>query len=118
MNPSKMTPDELRLAIAEIVAKQNSWKVKEDWYLDDGRMAYCRDDGVFLDYVPNYPSDNNAALKLPLETNDEKRRFAIELAKIVVPDINIGTAGIVFAARFATARQHCEAWYNMRRNDG
>ena len=64
--------------------------------------------------ILNYTGDIAVAFNLPLETNDEKRKFAIELAKIVIPDINIGTAGIVYEAAIATARQRSEAWYSAR----
>ncbi len=122
MHPSEMTDADLWLAIVEKLgycihfggteiyyrgkqeAKENIWR--------------CRDcEGIIVKQseLPNYPGDIAAAFNLPLETNDEKRKFALELAKIVIPDINIGTAGIVYEAAFATARQRSEAWYSAKR---
>ncbi|KKL10730.1 hypothetical protein LCGC14_2552940, partial [marine sediment metagenome] len=67
------------------------------------------------EFCPNHSGNIAAAFNLPLETNDEKRRFAIALAKIVILDVNIGTAGIVYEAAIATARQRSEAWLTARR---
>ena len=113
MKPSEMTDDQLRLAIAEELGWTRKSPTTCIWHPPGSG-------GVpgSADYLPNWPDDNNAAFELPLETNEEKRKFAIELAKIVIPDTNIGTAGIVYEAAFVTARQRSEAWLTARRNDG
>lgn len=112
MNPSD---EQLRLAIAEIIAKENSWIIEySEEFLCKAFKAKRYPENFRVIRIPNYPGDTAAAMGLPLETNDEKRRFAIELAKIVIPDVNIGIAAIVYEAAFATARQRCEAWLNAR----
>ena len=124
MHPSQMNDDVLNRAIAEIIAEGKGWTVEGkgqavDRYGYSGGWAppsYYHGEAWIM-HVPNYTGDIAAAFGLPLETNDEKRRFAVELAKIVILDVNIGTAGIVYEAAFATARQRSEAWYSARRNE-
>ncbi|KKL64717.1 hypothetical protein LCGC14_2162160 [marine sediment metagenome] len=111
-NISEMTDDVLNRAIAEELGWQHSSKSVA---IETAAWPYkwLSPKGVGAD-PPNYSGNIAAAFNLPLETNDEKRKFAIELAKIVIPDINIGTAGIVYEAAVATARQRSEAWYSAR----
>lgn len=122
MQIPKMTDKQLQLAIAEELGWKHCsnccGKESSIWPLPN--VPHVHDpsgDVKELGLLPNYPCDNDAAIGLPLETNEEKIRFACELGKIIIPDINIGTAAIIYEARFATARQHSEAWLTARRND-
>lgn len=106
MNPSEMTDEQLYLAIAPLAGWTRYTPTTTIWTNPKDGLA---------DYLPNWPGDIAAAMSLPLKTNDEKRQFALELAKILIPDINIGTAEIVYEAAFATARQRSEAWLKAKR---
>lgn len=60
MHPSEMTDDELRLAIAKVVAKEKGWLVsKGDYSFRHDEMGQ-----TFVAYIPNYPGDIAAAMGL------------------------------------------------------
>lgn len=69
MHPSEMNNDQLRLAIARIIAKQRGWLISK------GDYSFRHDDmgQTFVAYIPNYPGDPAAALGL---IDDGKVDFA------------------------------------------
>ena len=107
MHPSEMTPDELRLAIAE----ELGWTNINEYGL--GKSP----DGWDFQVVPNWPSDNNAA-----------RELLEEIGKVTIyKDNNLWNVGILdfpkdedehWSINESFPRAICEAWLTARRNDG
>lgn len=67
-DPSEMTNDELRLAIAEIIAKENGWTIRDDLPIEE--IAFINSKGELEGFAPYYPGDPAAALGL-LDEYDE-----------------------------------------------
>ncbi len=115
MTPSKMSPEQLRLAIAEIVNDCICSEIGQYWS-DDGR---CPDCGKIL--PKDYPCDPTAALGLLIDkkitytiTQDDVSLYINDNSPtgchIIRIDHDNTLAGI--------ARAICEAWLTARRNDG
>lgn len=128
MNPSKMTDEQLRLAIAEELGWTRIKKLSGDLLFHlSGRivglpLGVDYNEGRGLKRVPNYPGDTAAAMGL-LE----------EFEYWVVQSIDGLQSCLIYKSRHNWAHQEvalacgegdslsraiCEAWLTARRNDG
>jgi hypothetical protein len=112
----KMTPDELRIAIA----KAKGWKTETfHTFSSSGRVVGTAPDGKFFDTVPNWPADIAAAWELVEEVGAKNWTVTIEnladrptevLARIGIPFTLIWYTGFSDTAPLAL----CRAWLKLK----
>ncbi len=121
MNPSQLTDDELRLAIAKVIAEadESGCILGQD---REGNPQYWYGKERFQT-VPNYPGDIEAAMGLYNKLNyHEQHRFAefiYETTEIGLTDTTEEAIVILFnnLASKSGARFLSEAWLTARRNN-
>lgn len=136
MHPSEMSNEQLRLAIAEVIAKRNGWRLKQRrrrWCFKEWkskiRPGYITEVVRFVKYVPNYPSDDNAALGLLIKEkfwswaifgNNREDNCMVQI-NVTEPSENDCAPDIMVVAN-PLPRAISEAvymgWLKARRNDG
>jgi len=119
MNPSKLTDEELWLAIAEIIAKKNGWIIHRAVGIGAEELCYWRDEQL-IDFIPNYTSDNNAALGLldefaAYQIYKGEDKWGDPVYWVCPTKDNRVVNGPISKI---LARAISEAWLMVRRNDG
>ncbi len=111
-----MTDAQIRLAIAELVAKQNGWTVdKRKSTTGKDMFAFISGKDTLKGFAPNWLNDISAAIALEDElAENERKTYVIALYEITNEARPWSSDSSPYPAQFwfvhATARQRCEAW--------